>query len=72
LEFLLRVIKQLWLLSAPLLVNGFAKLQKILGNNQISALNSSVNGGWLGFKETFDKEEFEVHLEPIIMYEKKE
>jgi hypothetical protein len=54
------------------LVNGFEKLQKILGNNQISSLNSWVNGGWLGFKEIFDLEEFEVHLEPIIMYEKKE
>ncbi|GHV24911.1 hypothetical protein FACS1894176_02230 [Bacteroidia bacterium] len=30
LEFLLWVIKQLGLLSAPLLINGFAKLQKIL------------------------------------------
>jgi methionyl-tRNA synthetase len=40
LEFLLWVIKQLGLLSAPLLVNGFAKLQKILGNDQISQINS--------------------------------
>ncbi|MDR0650391.1 MAG: hypothetical protein LBG59_03090 [Candidatus Peribacteria bacterium] len=45
LEFLLRVIKQLGLLAAPLLVNGFAKLQQILGNPQLSSLNSSVNGG---------------------------
>jgi methionyl-tRNA synthetase len=72
LEFLLRVIKQLGLLSAPLLVNGFVKLQKILGNEQISALDSSVNGGGVGFEEVFDAEEFEVNLEPIIMYEKKE
>jgi hypothetical protein len=31
-----------------------------------------VNGGGKGFNEAFDAEEFEVHLEPIIMYEKKE
>jgi methionyl-tRNA synthetase len=40
LEFLLWVIKQLGLLSAPLLINGFAKLQKILGNEKISQINS--------------------------------
>jgi methionyl-tRNA synthetase len=40
LEFLLWVIKQLGLLSAPLLINGFAKLQKILGNEEISQINS--------------------------------
>jgi hypothetical protein len=72
LEFLLWVIKQLGLLSAPLLVNGFAKLQKILGNNQISALDSDKNGGGAGFQEAFDMQEFEVNLEPVIMYEKKE
>ena len=72
LEFLLWVVKQLGLLAAPLLVNGFAKLQKILGNSQISALDSSVNGGGAGFQEAFDSGEFEVELEPMIMYERKE
>ncbi|MDR2189832.1 MAG: methionine--tRNA ligase [Candidatus Peribacteria bacterium] len=72
LEFLLRVIKQLGLLAAPLLINGFAKLQTILGNNQISALDSAVNGGGKGFEEAFAMKEFDVQLEPVIMYEKKE
>ena len=40
LEFLLWVVRQLGLLTAPLLINGFAKLQKILGNSQISSLDS--------------------------------
>jgi methionyl-tRNA synthetase len=72
LEFLLWVIKQLGLLSSPLLINGFAKLQHILGNNQISSFDSGVNGGGEGFVEAFDAEEFEVNLDPLIMYEKKE
>ncbi|MDR0607866.1 MAG: hypothetical protein LBG52_06055 [Candidatus Peribacteria bacterium] len=72
LEFLLRVIKQLGLLAAPLLVNGFAKLQQILGNGQISVLDSTSNGTGAEFKEAFDMLQFEVQLEPIIMYEKKE
>jgi hypothetical protein len=72
------------LLSAPLLVNGFAKLQKILGNDQISQINSwlpktpeegvSNSGGCSPshFEEIFDMKEFEVNLEPLIMYERKE
>jgi methionyl-tRNA synthetase len=72
LEFLLWVVKKLGLLAAPFLTNGFAKLQKILGNKQISAINSAVNGGGKGFAEAFDAQEFEVNLEPLIMYEKKE
>jgi methionyl-tRNA synthetase len=70
LEFLLWVVKQLGLLAAPLLINGFAKLQKILGNSQIFSLDSSCNGGGEGFVEAFDMEEFVVNLEPMIMYEK--
>jgi hypothetical protein len=31
-----------------------------------------VNGGGVGFKEAFDREEFEVNLEPMIMYEKRQ
>lgn len=72
LEFLLWVIKQLGLLSAPFLVNGFAKLQKILGNPKISAIDSSKNVMHEGFVEVFDEQEFEVNLYPMIMYERKE
>ena len=71
LEFLLWVIKQLWLVSAPFLVNGFAVLQKILGNDQISSLDSSRNGVGNWFIEAFEMKEFPVHSEPMIMYERK-
>jgi hypothetical protein len=69
------VVKQLGLLSAPLLVNGFAKLQNILWNEKILSLDSGAVSfdKTLGkrFWEAFDMQEFEVNLEPIIMYEKK-
>ncbi|GHW02303.1 methionine--tRNA ligase [candidate division SR1 bacterium] len=71
LEFLLRIIKQLGLLSAPLLVNGFAKLQRILGNKRIANLDSSKNSLNQNFLSLFDLEEFKVELEPEIMYERK-
>jgi hypothetical protein len=47
-------------------------LQTILGNSQILSLDSSVNGGAVGFKESFDLKEFKVNLNPLIIYEKKE
>ncbi len=71
LEFLLRVVKQLGLLAAPLLINGFAKLQKILGNEKIAKLDSGKNSMNSDFSEAFDMQEFEVVLEPMIMYEKR-
>ena len=72
LEFLLWVIKQLGLLAAPLLINGFAKLQKILGNVEILKIASGENNLKSDFCDVFDLKEFEVNLEPMIMYEKKE
>ena len=71
LEFLLRVVKQLGLLAAPLLINGFAKLQKILGNEKIARLDSGKDSMHSDFSEAFDMQEFEVVLEPMIMYEKR-
>jgi methionyl-tRNA synthetase len=41
LAFLLYIVKNLALLSAPILVNGFAKIQTILGNDKLSAIDSS-------------------------------
>jgi len=40
LQFLLWVVKQLAVLSAPILVEGFAKMQKILGNELLDKLDS--------------------------------
>ena len=41
LQFLLWVVKQLAVLSAPILVEGFGKMQGILGNEIISSVTSS-------------------------------
>jgi methionyl-tRNA synthetase len=43
LQFLLWVVKQLAVLSAPILVDGFTKMQGILGNKDISTLDSSLH-----------------------------
>lgn len=42
LQFLLWVVKQLAVLSAPILTEGFVKMQRIFGNEDISALQSSI------------------------------
>ena len=71
LSFLLWVIKQLWLVSAPLLVNWFAHLQNILWNSEIQAINTSKNEK-SGFKSIFDAKSYKVNINPEIMYQRKE
>ncbi len=71
LAFLLRVIKQLGLVSAPLLINWFAHLQNILWNSEISGINTNeMNKS--DFKSIFDAKTYSVNLEPEIMYQRKE
>ncbi|MBP6910803.1 hypothetical protein KBC03_04405 [Patescibacteria group bacterium] len=70
LEFLLYVIKQLALLSAPFLLDGFAKTQQILGNEILSAVTTDKsNDLW---KQAWELEEFDVALKPDILYQKLE
>jgi hypothetical protein len=71
LSFLLWVIKQLWLVAAPLLINGFAHLQNILWNVEIQAIDTSKNEK-SGFKSIFDAKSYPVNLNPEIMYQRKE
>ncbi len=71
LSFLLRVIKQLGLVAAPLLINGFAHLQKILWNAEIQAIDTSKNEK-SDFKSIFDAKSYPVNLNPEIMYQRKE
>ncbi len=71
LSFLLWVIKQLWLMAAPLLINGFAHLQNILWNVEIQAIDTSKNER-SGFKPIFDAKSYQVNLNPEIMYKRKE
>ena len=71
LSFLLWVIKQLGLVSAPLLINGFAHLQNILWNAEIQAIDTSKNEK-SDFKSIFDAKSYLVSLNPEIMYQRKE
>jgi hypothetical protein len=67
------MIKQLTLLSAPFLTNSFKKVQKILGNDLLSQIDSSTNlSDPELFEKVFNLTEFEVNLVPDVVYHKKE
>lgn len=72
LAFLLWIIKQLWLVSAPLLINWFEHLQRILWNEIIAWLDSTKINSDSKFKEIFDAKKYSVNLEPEIMYQRKD
>jgi len=73
LQFLLYVVKNLALLSAPILINGFKKIQGILWNEELNKIDSGKNVIEENiFKEVFDMESFNVNLNPEIIYQKKE
>lgn len=72
LSFLLWLIKQLGLLSAPFLVNGFKKLQDILGNQDIAAVDSTAHSLSSDFFASLLLSEFSVDLQPMIMYQRRE
>ncbi|MCX6822830.1 MAG: methionine--tRNA ligase [candidate division SR1 bacterium] len=72
LKFLLYVIKNLALLSAPVLVNGFTKIQAMFGNDDLSKIDSGKSSMNDDFKTIFDMEQFTVNLNPQIMYQRKE
>lgn len=70
LEFLLYMIKQLWLLSSTFLIEWFEKLQNILWNSEISSINTEKDW-WLNewkLKEIFDMKEFNINLVPGLLY----
>ena len=70
LQFLLWVVKQLAILSAPILTEWFVKMQKILGNSAIITL-SSVDWSW-DFATVLAMNEFSVDLQPEILYKRVE
>lgn len=73
LQFLLYIVKNLALISAPFLVNGFKKIQNIFGNDELSLVDSSVSEqDNEHFKKAFDMREFKISLKPEIIYVKKE
>lgn len=71
LEFLLYIIKQLALLSAPFLTEGFAKVQTIFWNMALSRVSTQDNSAneW---KSVWELETFDVELHPDILYQKLE
>jgi methionyl-tRNA synthetase len=73
LQFLLWMIKQLTLLSAPFLTNSFKKVQEILGNPLLSQIDSSANlADPELFAKVFNLTEFDVQLQADVVYQKKE
>lgn len=73
LQFLLYIVKQLALLSAPILVNWFKKIQEIFWNEELNKIDTSQNTEDENlFKKVFDLDSFEVNLNPSIIYQKKE
>lgn len=70
LKFLLYVVKNLALLSAPFLVNGFAKIKTMFGNELLSKIDSSKNILNDDFQKAFDMKEFTVDLKPEIIYKR--
>lgn len=73
LQFLLWVVKQLAVLSSPILVDGFATMQKIFGNELLHKLDSGSSPEWQGtFEKMLVMEEFSVDLQPEILYQRVE
>lgn len=71
LQFLLYIVKNLALLSAPVLVDGFKKIQEIFWNDELNKIDSSKNISEPElFKKVFDMKEFKVNLNPQIIYKR--
>ncbi len=72
LQYLLWMIKQLTLLSAPFLTNSFRKVQEILGNPLLSQIDSSTNFSDPSlFQKICNLTTFDVQLNPDVVYQKK-
>lgn len=68
LKFLLYMIKNLSLISAPFFVNGFKKIQTLLGNELLSNIDSLMTTK--SIKEIFDIQTLDISLNPINIYVK--
>ena len=68
LQFLLYVVKNLTLLSAPILTVGFDKLKAILGIEALQTIDTSKNLDFSLVQSAFDLKEFSVDLKPEILY----
>ncbi len=68
LEFLLYVVKNLAILSAPILTDWFEKLKNIFGSELLNGLKTDENIDFELWEKAFDATEFDVDLNPEIIY----
>ena len=68
LQFLLYIVKNLVILSAPILTVGFEKLKNILGIDALQAIDTSKNLNVAQVQSAFNLKEFTVDLKPEILY----
>jgi len=72
LQILLYVIKNLSILSAPILTQGFEKIKNILWIEELKSIDTSKNQDVEIIKKAFDLKEFRVNLTPEILYQRLE
>jgi methionyl-tRNA synthetase len=70
LEFLLRIVKNLAILSSRFLTNGFTKIQNILGNPALSKIDTSKTIQENALQISFNQKEFSINLNPEIIYQR--
>lgn len=68
LKFLLYIVKNLAILSSPILVDGFEKIKEIFGNEKLNIINTTENMDIKNIQEAWDMESFDVQLNPQIIY----
>jgi hypothetical protein len=72
LQLLLYIIKNLAILSSPILTQWFEKLKNILWIEELRQIDTSKNWDVETIKRAFDKKEFKVNLCPEILYQRVE
>jgi methionyl-tRNA synthetase len=72
LQLLLYIIKNLAILSSPVLTQGFEKLKNILWVEELKVIDTSKNQDIELIKKAFDLKEFKVNLNPEILYQRVE
>ena len=70
LQLLLYIIKNLAILSAPILTQGFEKLKNILWIDELKQIDTSKNQDVEITKKAFELKEFKVNLAPEILYQR--
>jgi hypothetical protein len=61
-------VKNLAILSAPILIDGFEKLKNIFGSELLNSLRTDETVSFDLWKESFDATNFDVNLNSEIIY----